>query len=60
MLDTYILGYFHPWTFPLIIGLNSLPSDPFMPCLDYLLGYYSTAEFQALQLIILAVFGAVY
>ena len=30
----------------------------FMPCLHYLLGYY-TGEFQALQLIVLAAFGVV-
>ena len=35
-----------------------VPSDPFMSCLDSLLGC-STGEFQALQLIVLAVFGAV-
>ena len=32
--------------------------DPFMSCLHSLLGY-STGEFQALQLIVLAAFGAV-
>ena len=40
------------------IVLNMLPSNSFMSCLDYLLGY-STGEFQALQMIALAVFGAV-
>ena len=34
------------------IGLNMLTSDPFMSCLDFLLGY-STGEFQAVQLIVL-------
>ena len=49
-------GCFHPWTFPLNIGLDMLTSDSFMSCLDSLLGY-STGEFEALQLIILMVFG---
>ena len=40
------------------IGLNMLPSNSFMLCLDSLLGYFA-GEFKALQLIILAVFGAV-
>ena len=40
------------------IGLNMLPSDSFMSCLDSLLGY-STVEFQALQLIARVVFGTV-
>ena len=43
---------------PLNIGLNILPLDSFMSCLDSLLGY-STGEFQALQLFVLAMFGAV-
>ena len=54
---------FCPWTFSLNIGLN--PGDwtcffwtPFMSCLHSLVGY-STGEFQALQLIVLAAFGAV-
>ena len=51
-------GCFHPWTFSLNIGMNMLPLDSFMSCLHSLLGY-STREFQALQLIVLAVFGAV-
>ena len=37
-------------------GLNVIRSDSFMSCLDSLLGY-SSWEFQALQLIVLAVFG---
>ena len=49
---------FRPWTFPLNIGLDMLPSDSRMSCLDYPLGY-STGEFQDLQLIILVAFGAV-
>ena len=36
----------------------TFPLDSFMSCLHYLQGY-STGEFQALQLIVLAVFGAV-
>ena len=55
---THLLGFFCPWTFSLLIGLNMLPSDSFMSCLDFLPGY-STGEFRALQLIALAVFGAV-
>ena len=51
-------GCFRPWTFSLSIGLNMLPLDSFMSCLHSLLGY-STWEFQALQLIVLAAFGAV-
>ena len=49
-------GCFCPWTFSLNIGLNMFPLDSF--CLHSLLGY-STGEFQALQLIVLAAFGAV-
>ena len=51
-------GCFCPWTFSLNIGLNMFPLDSFMSCLHSLLGY-STGEFQALQLIVLAAFGAV-
>ena len=51
-------GCFCPWTFSLNIGLNMLPLDSFMSCLHSLLGY-STGEFQALQLIVLAAVGAV-
>ena len=51
-------GCFRPWTFSLNIGLNMLPLDSFMSCLQSVLGY-STWEFQALQLIVLAAFGAV-
>ena len=50
-------GCFCPWAFSLNIGLNILPLD-FMPCLYSLLGY-STGEFQALQLIVIAAFGSV-
>ena len=46
------------WTVSLNIGLKMLPSDSFTACLHSLLGY-STGEFQALQLIVLAAFGAV-
>ena len=51
-------GCFQSWTFSLNIELNMLPLDSFMSCLHTLLGY-STEEFQALQLIILAALGAV-
>ena len=51
-------GWFRPWTFSLNIGLNMFPLDSFMSCLHSLLGY-STGEFQALQLIVRAAFGAV-
>ena len=51
-------GCFHPLTFSLNIGLNMLPLDSFMSCLNSLLGY-SPREFQALQLIVRAAFGAV-
>ena len=54
--NTHLLGCVRPWTFPLNIGLNMLPSDSCMSCLDPLLGY-STGEFQGLQLIVLVVFG---
>ena len=47
-----------PCTFSLNIGLSMIPLDSFMSCLHSLLGY-STGEFQALQLIVLAAFGAV-
>ena len=51
-------GCFRPWTFSLKIGLNMFPLVSFVPCLHSLLGY-SIGEFQALQLIFLAAFGAV-
>ena len=51
-------GCFRPWTFSLNIGLNMLPLDSFRSCLHSPLGY-STGEFQALQLIVIAAFGAV-
>ena len=51
-------GCFHPWTFSLNIGLNMLPLDSFMSCLNSHLGY-STREFQALQLIVRVAFGTV-
>ena len=50
-------GCFRPWTFSLNIGLNIFPLDSFMSCLYSLLGY-PTGEFQALQLIVVAAFGA--
>ena len=51
-------GCFCPWTFPFNIGLHLLPSDDFVSCLDYLL-IYPTGKFQALQLIVRVLFGAV-
>ena len=54
----HLHGCFCPWTFSLDIGLNILPLYSFMSCLDSLLGY-STGQFQALQLILLVVFGTV-
>ena len=51
-------GCFCPWTFSLNIGLSMFPLDSFMSCLHSRLGY-STGEFQALKLIVLAAFGAV-
>ena len=56
--NTQLPVCFCPWTFSLKIGLNMFPLDSFMSCLHSLLGY-STGEFQASQLIVLAVFGAV-
>ena len=50
-------GCFCPWTFSLNIGLDMFPLDSFMLCLHSLPGY-STGEFQALQLIVLAAFDA--
>ena len=51
-------GCICPRTFSLNIGLSMFPLDSFMSCLHSLLGY-STGEFQALQLIVLAAFAAV-
>ena len=54
---THIPWCFCPWTFSLNIdGLNMLPSDSFLLCLDSLLRY-SKGEFQVLQLIVLVAFG---
>ena len=53
----HLPGCFCPWTFRLNIGLNTSPSDSFVSYLNSHLGY-SAGEFQALQLIVLAVFGA--
>ena len=58
LANAHLPGCFRPWTFPLNIGLNMLPSDSLLSCLDHLLGY-STEEFQVLQVIVLAVFGTV-
>ena len=54
--NAYLLGCSCSWTFPLNIGLNVLPSDSFMSCLDYILGY-STGDFQIFQLTVLVVCG---
>ena len=56
--DAQLPGCFRPWTFSLNIGFNMFPLDSFMSCLQSLLEY-STGEFQALQLIVLAVSGGV-
>ena len=45
-----------PWTFSLNIGLHMLPSDSIM---SHSLIVYYTGDFQALQLHVLAAFGAV-
>ena len=42
--NAHLPGCFRPWTFLLIIGLNVIPSDSFVSCLDSLQGY-STGEF---------------
>ena len=55
---TKYLVYEKVMTFRLNIGLNTSPSDSFVSYLNSHLGY-SAGEFQALQLIVLAVFGAV-
>ena len=57
-VNAHLPGCFCPWTFRLNIGLNTSPSDSFVSYLNSHLGY-SAGEFQALQLIVLAVFGAV-
>ena len=54
----HLPGCFCPWTFFQNIGFNMVPSDPFMSHLTAQLGY-SAGEFQALQLIVLVVFGLV-
>ena len=51
-LDVYTPVY------SLNIGLNLLPSESFMQCLHFLLGYF-VREFQILQLIVLAAFVVV-
>ena len=56
--NTYLPGCFCSWTFLLNIGLNMLPLDSFVSCLDSLLGCF-TGEFQAFQVIARVVFGAV-
>ena len=57
-VNAHLPGCFCPWTFRLNIGLNTSPSDSFVSYLNSHLEY-SAGEFQALQLIVLAVFGAV-
>ena len=54
----HLPGCFCPWTFFENIGFNTVLTDPFMSHLATQLGY-SAREFQALQLIVLAAFGAV-
>ena len=56
--NTQLPGCFCPWTFSLNSGLSMFLLEYFMSCLHSLLGY-STGEFQALQLIVLAAFGVV-
>ena len=51
-------GCFCPWTFFQNIGFNMVPSHPLKSHLATQLGY-SAGEFQALQLILHAVFGVV-
>ena len=55
---SHLPGCFCPWTFFQNIGFNIVSSDPFMSHLATQLGF-STGEFQALQLIVLAAFGVV-
>ena len=54
----HLPGCFCHWTFFENIGFNTVLTDPFMSHLATQLGY-STGEFQALQLIVLAAFGVV-
>ena len=54
--NAHLLWCVRPLTFPLNIGLNMLPLDSFKSCLDSLSGY-PTKDIQALQLIVLMVFG---
>ena len=54
----HLPGCFCPWTFFQNIGFNMVPSDPFMSHRATQLGY-SAGEFQALQLIVLVMFGVV-
>ena len=55
--NAHLPGCFRPWTFLLDIRLNILPSDSFVSYLDALI-VNSTAEFDALELIVFEVFGA--
>ena len=54
----FAITYLPALTFSLNTEMSILPSDSFITCLDFLL-LYSTGVFQALQLIVLAVFAAV-
>ena len=56
--NTQLPRCFRAWTLSLNIRLNMFPLDSFISCLHSPLGY-SAGKFQALQLIVLAVFGAV-
>ena len=51
--------YFQPWTFFQNIGLNMSQSESYMSKLYFQLGF-STGEFQALRMVVLAVFGVVH
>ena len=56
--NVHLPGCFRPWTLPLNIGLDMLPLESLLLCLDSLQGY-PTGEFQVLQILVLVVFGAV-
>ena len=55
--NAHLTGCFRFWPFLLNKGLDMIPLDFFMSCLDFLQGY-STGDFQALELIALVVFDA--
>ena len=56
--NSQLPGCFCPWAFSLNIGLSMFALDSFMSYLHSLLGY-STGKSQAMQLIVIAAFGAV-